>query len=617
MEDTSATVIVVVFVCERLHGGPRARHHAAVAPDADREMHGEQPAERDEQRHRSEARVGRGEDCADDEQRIEGEQQCAPGALAAGLAAEKCRAGHALRLIIGLIVSQTRSREARGRGERVTGRCSRDLSGLFTSPSQHLATVPRSPPKEEMPVHRALRVVLIVLVALVAIPAATVSAAPRMQIGFYDDPSFRWSSSPSENLAQASRAGASIIHTTADWSQLAPTRPTDALDGDDPAYKLDDLDALVRNASRYGLQVFVNISQTPKWANGNTKPNHLPKRLGDLTAFSHMLASRYNGSDPARGSVATFSIWNEPNLELFLTPQYVGKKIVGPLNYAKLYKAGYAGIKAGNRNARVAIGETSARGRDIPKQGVSASIAPGTFAKVLARVKGLRFDAWAHHPYPTSPNLAPTQKVRYPNVTLLQLPTFEKQLNATFHRRVPIWVTEYGHQTKPELRSGVTRSQQAAYARTALKLVAKDANVQMFVWFILRDNTNSSSWKSGLYSRSGSAKPALGTFSATARLLDGQTVWAKSGRVPRLKVYVPLLSFYNAPGSQVGLTYRIFSGRSQVAVGQPTAGLAADQSITFAAQGFAPKKGSSYTATVDVGDAHGNHTTRALSILGV
>lgn len=467
-----------------------------------------------------------------------------------------------------------------------------------------------------MPVQKALRLVLIALVALVAIPAAAVQAAPHMQIGFYDDPSFRFSSDASENLAQAKSAGSSIIHTMADWPQLAPTRPAQALNGDDPAYKLDNLDALVRNSARFDQQVFINISGTPKWASGGQSRNHLPKRLSDLTAFAHMLAARYNGRTPGRGTVATFSIWNEPNLELFLTPQYVGKKIVGPLNYAKLYKAGYAGIKAGNPQARVAIGETSARGRDIAKKGVSASVAPGTFAKVLGRVKGLRFDAYAHHPYPTSPNLAPTQKVKYPNVTLLQLPTFEKQLNKSFHRRVPIWITEYGHQTKPELRNGVTKSQQASYARTALKLAAKDPNVQMFVWFVLHDTRGGGGWKSGLYAQGGSAKPALNAFSATARLLDGQAVIAKAGRVPRLKVYVPLLAFYDAPGALVGMTYRIYEGRSQLAAGQPTALLGPDQSVTFAAQGFSPKKGGNYTATVDVGDANGNHAVRALSILG-
>ena len=139
-----------------------------------------------------------------------------------------------------------------------------------------------------------------------------------------------------------------------------------------------------------------------------------------------MLAARYSGRT-GHGTVGLWSIWNEPNIELFLTPQFSGKKIVGPANYAKLFKAAYAGIKGANPYAKVAAGETSARGRDKPLSGVSASVAPGTFARLLGQVKGLKFDAWAHHPYPTSPNLPPLQKVRYPNVTLSTLPSSRRR----------------------------------------------------------------------------------------------------------------------------------------------------------------------------------------------
>src|SRR4051794_13698306 len=184
-----------------------------------------------------------------------------------------------------------------------------------------------------MPV-RPVRLVLFALVALLAAPVATVSAAPRLQIGFYDDPSFRWSGSVAQNLASARAAGSSIIHTTADWSQIAPKRPAVALDPDDPAYHLSDLDALVRDAARYGQQVMINISGTPRWANGGKKPNYAPTNLNALTTFARMLASRYSGRNPGFGSVAKWSVWNEPNLEQFLTPQFRGKKIVSPGIYA-------------------------------------------------------------------------------------------------------------------------------------------------------------------------------------------------------------------------------------------------------------------------------------------
>jgi hypothetical protein len=460
-------------------------------------------------------------------------------------------------------------------------------------------------------VPKPARFALLTLVALLAAPAATVHAAQKMPIGFFDDPSFRWSPSRANNLRQASVAGASVIHTTASWAGLAPTKPANPENGADPAYQLNDLDELVFQAGLYGLRVMIDINGTPKWANGGKAPNVLPKRLGDLTAFTKMLATRYNGRQ-GHGTVALWSVWNEPNLQLFLTPQYVGKKIVGPANYAKLFKAAYAGIKAGNSLSKVAIGETSARGRDKPLAGVSASVAPGTFAKYLAKVPGLKFDAWAHHPYPTSPNLPPTQKVRYPNVTLSTLPTFEKNLKTFFHRSVPVWITEYGHETKPPDAHGVSYATQAKYAVQALNIAKNDPNVQMFIWFVFHDSAGNP-WQSGLYAANNSQKPAYDAFGAVARLIDGTTFTVKAGTTPRVTMYMPYLAYYSQPGSPIGMTYVVRDAAGQVAVGQPVATLAGDESITFTTA-FKPVKGKTYTVTATANEPNGHSETRSAVI---
>src|SRR5690349_20229464 len=94
---------------------------------------------------------------------------------------------------------------------------------------------------------RLLRLALLALLSLMLLPAAAVQAAPKMPIGFYDDPSFRWASEKviPANLLAAEQAHSSIIHALADWRQIAPTKPKNPLNGDDPAYNLSDLDALV------------------------------------------------------------------------------------------------------------------------------------------------------------------------------------------------------------------------------------------------------------------------------------------------------------------------------------------------------------------------------------
>ena len=116
-----------------------------------------------------------------------------------------------------------------------------------------------------------------------------------MPIGFFDDSSFRFSPAREQNLQAAAAAGASVIHTTANWATIAATRPANASDGDDPAYALGDLDELVFQSGLHGLRVMIDITGTPKWANGNKSPNNMPTRLSDFTTFSKMLATRYNG----------------------------------------------------------------------------------------------------------------------------------------------------------------------------------------------------------------------------------------------------------------------------------------------------------------------------------
>ncbi len=313
---------------------------------------------------------------------------------------------------------------------------------------------------------RLARIALFASLAALLLPLSAL-AAERMPVGFQDDPTFRWNGDVPAELDKVQAANASIIRATADWRAIAPKRPRNARNSFDPAYNLNDLDDLVRGAQQRGIQVMITIWGTPAWANGGKTPNYAPKRVADLTNFARALADRYSGRHAGYPFVGRYSIWNEPNLGLFLMPQFGAKPnrktgkyaILSPGIYARLYKAGYAGIKSGNRLAEVAIGETSNQGRDYPKPGAPISTAPGTFARLLAQTKGLRFDAYATHPYATRQNLPPTQKVRWPNVTLTQLPKFEKSIDQWFKRKnIPIWITEYGYETKPGEPSGVARA---------------------------------------------------------------------------------------------------------------------------------------------------------------
>jgi len=475
-----------------------------------------------------------------------------------------------------------------------------------------------------LPVRPFRLALLAIVVAVVFFPAAAVKAAPRMPIGFYDDPSFRWAS-PSAivaNLKAAEAAHASIIHLLADWSAIAPTKPANPLNGDDPAYHLADLDAVVRTAPRYNLQVFITISNTPKWANGGQTVNHPPTHLSDFTNFAHMLAARYNGRHPGFGAVTRWAIWNEPNLQLFLTPQFnAAGKIVSAAEYAKLFAAGYTGIKEGNPGALVAAGETSNRGHNHPTEpAVSNSVAPATFAHLVAEADPhLKFDAWSEHPYPFfGPGQGPLQKTSYPNVELSNLDTFAASLKQWFHRTVPIWITEWGEQTPPQNSltnpDPISYAKQAADAKEALDIAAKTPDVEMFIWFILRDSS-SKTWFSGLETVSGAKKPAYAAFASQAKNIDGQTQLVNpNAKSFTVKLDVPFIAYHAKPGSPVGVTYRIYVGKGVAAEGQPRVELASDETVTFPVK-FKPAKGAIYPMKVIVNDREGQAVTRWVELV--
>jgi hypothetical protein len=446
----------------------------------------------------------------------------------------------------------------------------------------------------------------------------TASAEPRMLVGFQDDPSLRWRDDRQSVFDVAEAANAGIVRTTVYWSRIAERRPVNATNPFDSAYRFDDLDEFVRNAGMHGMEVMLTIWGTPSWANGGKGQNFAPTRMTDLRNFARALASRYSGRYNGYPFVRYYTVWNESNLGQFLSPQYVGGKPAAPRIYAALYRAAYAGIKTGNRKALVGIGETSARGRDhvLGRAGTQETESPGRFAELLSLQRpALRFDAWSHHPYATSLTAPPTQRVRWPNVTLTQLPKFEESLDKWFKRTVPIWITEYGYETKPGEPKGVTLSRQAAYMRTAINYAANDPRVTMFIWFIVRDDPTSA-WQSGLLNRNGSHKPSFATFAALAQKYDARDpeIIVKPGVSNPLVRFAALeLWSRSGPGAKVGMTIAVYDGRRLLRTAQPVSSILQDGWVQFRAP-IRTVVGHNYYITVKAGDIHGNFVNRSVLV---
>ena len=147
--------------------------------------------------------------------------------------------------------------------------------------------------------------------------------------------------------------------------------------------------------------------------------------------------------------------------------------------------------------SKVACGVTSPRGNNNPSSS-RPSVAPITFLRAMKAAGAAGFDAYAHHPYyggrrGDSVDAAAARSAgrAATAVTLGNIDVLVKELTRLYgYNR--IWVTEYGYQTNPPDRVfGVTWHEQASYMREAYARRRRNARVDIFIWFLLRDEPGS------------------------------------------------------------------------------------------------------------------------------
>jgi len=457
------------------------------------------------------------------------------------------------------------------------------------------------------------------LVSLVAVSAALAAPTPRpLLLGFQDEQSFLWSADRLANLDRAATAHASVVRVTANWRQIAPQKPSAPASSADPAYRFEGLDDLIWQSELRGMRVLLTIWGTPTWASSTGKPNAAPSPA-NLGAFCSAIGSRYNGRG-RQPQVSLYSVWNEPNLDQFLHPQFTAAgKDVGPKLYAGMARACYGAIKAANPTAQVALGDTSPRGHDVPTTTVQASHSPGRFAQLLGKIRPrVRFDAWAHHPYANGFTGGPASTFRWPNVGIADLGKFELALRKDFARpSVPLWVTEFAYQTAPEHPGALSYGRQASYLGKALQAAATVPDLRMFIWYVFRD-TPGERWQSGLISKSGRPKPSYAAFTRVASAYDVANPTVAIAARPNPLIPLSLFQFRaNLLGSDppLGVTYRVFDPRGAlVVVGQAQVRPDATGQVSVPLT-FTPKAKTTYSITFDVNDIHGDTSARTAHLI--
>jgi hypothetical protein len=302
-------------------------------------------------------------------------------------------------------------------------------------------------------------------------------------------------------------------------------------------------------------------------------------------SFVHAAGERYDGRYRIRLApggalvrlprIGFWSVWNEPNQPGWLAPQwrlFRGRRVQDAARLYRSYvRAAFAALQAtGHRPSTdtLLFGETAPEGCQVstatPCPGYHPSslrpLAPLPFLRGLyclsARYRPLRgraalalgcppgggraafvranpglFEAsgFAHHPYefnhPPNVGLPETQFA-----PLADLGRLQRALDRSFaaygvHRRLPLYLTEYGYESyPPNPCHGVPLAAQAAYLDEAQYMVWRDRRVRALAQFLLVDSPPDSAYppadtcrywstfQTGLEFSDGRPKPALAAY---------------------------------------------------------------------------------------------------------
>jgi Cellulase (glycosyl hydrolase family 5) len=347
---------------------------------------------------------------------------------------------------------------------------------------------------------RSSALVAVLAGLVLAAIASTASASSKAEYGIQDD---AWlaagtakMSSLQERLATLDTLGVDVVRYTLRWDHVAPLKPEEPSNPNDPAYDWSSADAVVDGLYAHGIDVVLTFWGTPAWASAGHKPNSPPRSPSALALFARAAATRYPW-------VHKWEIWNEPN-------QVGGLKPNSPRLYVKrLLNPTVAALHAIDRKNVVAGGATSPRATKTALSAVA-------FMRGMRRA-GARFDVYSHHPYPRwfgrgRPE-TPLQTLPCTRwLTMAGLQCLLENVRQNFGPK-HVWLTEYAYKTNPPDRyRGVAPALQARYLAEAARRVYQAPRVDLLINFLIRDEPVVGRWASGFFTAGEVVKPSFFSF---------------------------------------------------------------------------------------------------------
>jgi hypothetical protein len=388
---------------------------------------------------------------------------------------------------------------------------------------------------------RTTAVALLAAAALAFAPAAGPSPAEARGLvtGFAEDNMFLSpdASTRATWFNRAVTARAQIARVNLYWRKVVgSTPPANPTNPADPDYDFSRLDGAVRDAHARHLRLMITVFGAPRWAEGRNPPPQAPAGSWKpdphaLGQFAQALAKRYSGSFRGLPRVRLFEAWNEPNLSVNLTPQWVGRKPESPGRYRRMLNAFDRGVKRVQPGAIVVGGATAPFGdpRTHPRDPRLPRMRPLAFLrKVFCLNRRLKpggchakthLDVLSHHPINTT-NRPTYRAINHDDIEVADFHKLRPLIHAaekTGHVRPrghhPLWATELGWYTKPPSIFGVPPRKQARWLEQGLYLLWRQG-ASVAINFLLRDapHTNVYAGSSGVFFPNGQRKPSYKSF---------------------------------------------------------------------------------------------------------
>ncbi|MEA2332077.1 MAG: hypothetical protein QOH58_2215 [Thermoleophilaceae bacterium] len=371
--------------------------------------------------------------------------------------------------------------------------------------------------------------IAMLVAAAVAAPAA--DASSRQLLIMQDDARVR--SAPSATLAEFGELGVDVVKLNLYWDQVAPDtrRKPSGFDGANPAsYAWGSYDAAVQAILAQGMRPYLSIGgHAPRWSTGNRgRAGTYRPSAKEFRLFAQAAGQHYSEVD-------IWSIWNEPNLYSWLSPQRSKGTPLSPSIYRGLYLAGHRGLTdSGHGDDTILLGELMPRAGTSPRK-----VRPLEFLREMVcldrsyrqirgkaakkrncrKIRRIPTSGIAYHPYtlPAGPHLNEARD----DAAIGQLARLRSTIDALARRgklprRLPIWITEFGFQTNPpDPFQGVRLKRAASFMDESEWIAFRNPRVAAYSQYTLVDDPPRpgsgplrwSSWQSGLRFGNGKQKP--------------------------------------------------------------------------------------------------------------